>query len=269
MTNPELAELIPVELCRAGFGRVLFSLIRNNRWVVRSAHATGDEALGAALLEAGQAHPRRLRQPLPESSMIRNKVPILVNAPQLDPRVNSELVAVVRPDVYVAAPIYVWQIPMGLLHADAPGPDGDVGEEDRDALGVFAEGLGAIMERNIAIERVRAMHQTAADHLALIDSLAGGFETGLPDRPGSVSNAPAPAADDIAGRLSRRELQVLNLLSAGKANAQIAARLFISEGTVKTHIRHILRKLDAGNRTEAVARYRHLTAGSTPSGTQT
>ena len=261
-SNAELADQIPLELCRAGFGRVLFSLIQNNNWVVRSAHATGDDTLGSALLEAGRAHPRRLCQPLPESAMIRTKTPILVDQPQSDPRVYSELVAVVKSAVYVAAPVYVWQTPVALLHADAPGEDGDVGPEDRDLLGVFAEGLGAIMERNLAVDRMRALHQAASEHLGAVDSFATAFDAELPTDPGSQTPTPTVGTtDDISEQLTRRELQVLNLLAAGKTNAQIAGRLFISEGTAKSHIRHILHKLGASNRTEAVARYRNLTSG--------
>ena len=265
VNNNELADRIPIELCRAGFGRVLFSLIQNNNWMVRSAHVTGDDAMSSALLQAGRAHPRRLCQPLPESAMVRNKTPILVDRPQSDPRVNAELVAVAKPEVYVAAPVYVWQTPVGLLHADAPSEAGDVGPGDRDILGVFAEGLGAIMERNIALERMRAMHQAAADHLVTVDSFAAAFEAGMAGDPVPQETAPV-AADPIIGGvaeyLTRRELQVLNLLAAGRTNAHIAGRLFISEGTVKSHIRHIMAKLDAGNRTEAVARYRQLTTGA-------
>ena len=54
-------------------------------------------------------------------------------------------------------------------------------------------------------------------------------------------------------RFSKREFQVLELLSAGKTNHDIGSTLFISESTVKFHVHAILSKLDAGNRTEAVA----------------
>ncbi len=54
--------------------------------------------------------------------------------------------------------------------------------------------------------------------------------------------------------LSDRELEVLHCLSEGKTTIQIGAYLFISENTVKTHIRHILEKLEAANRTEAVSK---------------
>lgn len=52
--------------------------------------------------------------------------------------------------------------------------------------------------------------------------------------------------------LSARELEVLRLIAQGKANKQIAAELSLSEATIKTHIAHILAKLDAPDRTRAV-----------------
>lgn len=59
--------------------------------------------------------------------------------------------------------------------------------------------------------------------------------------------------------LSERELEVLHIMAEGLGNREIAGRLFVSEATVKTHVQRILRKLDAGSRTQAVARAReHL-----------
>lgn len=57
---------------------------------------------------------------------------------------------------------------------------------------------------------------------------------------------------DIA--LSKREMDVLKCLARGMTSSQIASVLFISENTVKTHVRHILEKLEASNRAEAVSR---------------
>ena len=51
--------------------------------------------------------------------------------------------------------------------------------------------------------------------------------------------------------LTRRERDVLGLLSAGKTNREIAQTLFLSESTVKVHVRHVLRKIGARTRTEA------------------
>jgi DNA-binding CsgD family transcriptional regulator len=57
------------------------------------------------------------------------------------------------------------------------------------------------------------------------------------------------------GALTARESEVLQAIAHGRTNAQIAAALFVTEGTIKSHVKHILRKLGAGNRTEAVAKF--------------
>jgi DNA-binding NarL/FixJ family response regulator len=61
-------------------------------------------------------------------------------------------------------------------------------------------------------------------------------------------------SDRSRGLLSDREVEVLGCLARGQTTAQIADALFISENTVKTHIRHILEKMEVNNRAEAVAR---------------
>ena len=56
-----------------------------------------------------------------------------------------------------------------------------------------------------------------------------------------------------AHRLSRREVEVMELIAAGMSNQQIAAACFISEKTVKNHINRIFAKLHSNSRTQAVA----------------
>jgi LuxR family transcriptional regulator, maltose regulon positive regulatory protein len=70
--------------------------------------------------------------------------------------------------------------------------------------------------------------------------------------------APATAVPGLAEPLTSREREVLRLLAAGQANRDIAAELVVSLDTVKRHVSHILAKLGAVNRTEAVARAREL-----------
>ncbi|MEU2145655.1 MULTISPECIES: response regulator [Streptomyces albovinaceus subgroup] len=62
-----------------------------------------------------------------------------------------------------------------------------------------------------------------------------------------------PAADPAESALSAREREVLVLVARGTTNREIAAELFISEATVKTHLTHVFAKLGAKDRAEAVA----------------
>jgi len=62
----------------------------------------------------------------------------------------------------------------------------------------------------------------------------------------------------VRNLLTAREMEILALMAVGASNQEIAQRLFITVGTVKGHVNHILDKLDARNRTEAVARAREL-----------
>jgi LuxR family maltose regulon positive regulatory protein len=77
-------------------------------------------------------------------------------------------------------------------------------------------------------------------------------------------NAPAvlrsalERSNTLVEPLSERELEVLGLVASGASNHAIAAAMVISVGTVKSHVNHILGKLSARNRTEAVARAREL-----------
>jgi DNA-binding NarL/FixJ family response regulator len=64
-----------------------------------------------------------------------------------------------------------------------------------------------------------------------------------------------------ANRLSRREWEVLQHIAEGKTNKAVAAALYISPQTVRTHVEHILAKLEVPNRSAAAARFRELAAG--------
>jgi LuxR family transcriptional regulator, maltose regulon positive regulatory protein len=68
----------------------------------------------------------------------------------------------------------------------------------------------------------------------------------------------AAAPPGLAEPLTDRELEVLRLLAAGRSNQRIAHDLVVALDTVKKHVTHVLGKLGAANRTEAVARAREL-----------
>jgi DNA-binding NarL/FixJ family response regulator len=73
---------------------------------------------------------------------------------------------------------------------------------------------------------------------------------------GYVDPALMPAflsGKDQTDMLTAREREILQLLADGMSNAEVASKLFISQETVKSHVRHILTKLEADTRTHAVA----------------
>lgn len=86
-----------------------------------------------------------------------------------------------------------------------------------------------------------ALHQTASD--------LGRRAAELHRPTGYPRNA------DLSKLLSARQLEILSLVAEGLSNAEIASRLYLTESTVKWHVRKILRALGVANRAQAVARY--------------
>lgn len=76
----------------------------------------------------------------------------------------------------------------------------------------------------------------------------------------SISRRPGrrAAADATGAGLSRREVEVLRLVAAGRTNREIAGELFLSPRRVDMHVRNLLRKLDRRSRLEAAHRAREL-----------
>ena len=90
-------------------------------------------------------------------------------------------------------------------------------------------------------ELLRAVRSAARGEVALSSSVAARLMSRL--------RTPAPST----GPLSQREVEVLRLVAAGHTNREAAARLFITEATVKTHLLNIYAKLDVNDRAAAVA----------------
>jgi len=110
----------------------------------------------------------------------------------------------------------------------------------------FRAGVRAVLPRDVTREQLRAALEAAAAGLVVV-------------HPSGVNVlVPAPAALTSPARelpepLTPREREVLQMISAGLGNKEIAGRLSISEHTVKFHVASILGKLGASTRTEAVS----------------
>ncbi len=107
-------------------------------------------------------------------------------------------------------------------------------------------GVRAVLPREVTPEQLRTALEAAAAGLVVVHPSE--VDTFLPATVGS--SAPV---DELLEPLTRREREVLQMLAAGLANKEIAARLAISDHTVKFHVASILGKLGASTRTEAVS----------------
>lgn len=103
---------------------------------------------------------------------------------------------------------------------------------------------GAVAAPLLQLALARGVHPTLA--ASMLEAL------GLAPDPRPV---PVPHTGET---LTAREVEILRLLAAGASNRAIAGQLNTTEGTVKSHLHHIFRKLDVTSRTEAAARAREL-----------
>jgi DNA-binding CsgD family transcriptional regulator len=165
---------------------------------------------------------------------------ILIGLRRCDPRTAYEelLGAAKRHSVAVMA-IASALVDLTCVHGESPsetaGPahsaahrewGGLLGEGGSlDVLASFAASLGQIVERAEQLQSQQA------------------------------PKAPWQSRSEVVSELTRREYEVLQLMAKGATNREIATRIFLSEETVKWHVKHILQKFGVANRGQAVATY--------------
>lgn len=158
---------------------------------------------------------------------------VLVAVESRDPTPNIASRLVLSPDAVQRTPAFV-------VIADAPTVSWTA-----DALRAGARG---VLPRDATPDEIIAALEAAAVGLV---TLPAELAVDLVSAARSA-NSPRQASPPTQP-LTRREIEVLGMLAEGLANKNIAARLGISEHTVKTHVASILTKLDAFSRAEAVA----------------
>lgn len=119
-----------------------------------------------------------------------------------------------------------------------------ISQIEEDLIGAIRAGANGYLLKNAEPEMLR---QT-------IKQVVAGKAVLAPELTEQVFRLVRSGQYDPANLLTEREVEVLRFLAHGLTTAQTGSEMFISENTVKTHIRHILEKLDVSNRAEAVAR---------------
>ena len=123
---------------------------------------------------------------------------------------------------------------------------------DLDVIALFSEGLGGVFERAVLRETLQLHHHELQSAVKWMSGRLGQLAAEAAD---SGPDAAAGSDPALADALTPRELEVLRLLARGQTNLAIANALVVREGTVKYHVKNILRKLGATSRADAVSRY--------------
>ncbi len=120
-------------------------------------------------------------------------------------------------------------------------------DDEEELFGVLAAGASGYLLKDSRADNVAQAIRSVADGQVV-------FDDAIAQRviAGTTATTDRAAAEEYKDLLSEREMEVLRLMAKGMSNKEIARALWIGETTVKTHVSHILRKLDQNDRTQAV-----------------
>jgi len=241
------------ELCDAlGFDRALLSFVEDDGFVIEES----DHSLGGPTVI-------RRRGCVAEGRCLRLRDTIHTNEDDVPAAPGyGDLLGSVD---YLVAPVIAESRVVALLHVSRSG-EGGLSARDIDVLDTFASAYSLLHERMLNTERVQQQRTSIARAAARLteeaDRIAAAaisLDVEYDDRVEPPTIAPDSA---LAAALSDRERQVFERLVVGASNAEIADELVITVETVKTHVKRILRKIGAINRSEAIALYMEARTGS-------
>jgi DNA-binding CsgD family transcriptional regulator len=241
------------ELCDAlGFDRALLSFVEDDGFVVEES----DHSLGGPTVI-------RRRGCVAEGLCIRLRDTIRTNEDEVPAAPGyGDLLGSVD---YLVAPVIAESRVVALLHVSRSS-EGGLSARDIDVLDTFASAYSLLHARMLNTERVQQQRTSIARAAARLteeaDRIAAAaisLDVEYDDRVEPPTIAPDSA---LAAALSDRERQVFERLVVGASNAEIADELVITVETVKTHVKRILRKIGAINRSEAIALYMEARTGS-------
>ena len=238
-----------VEGC--GYGRAVLSRVDGSLWTPWMAHFS-DGPVDAAWFGEWVERQIPLEGMVVESQILHDHRPAAVYDTAVAEVYRPIIVDAGHSSSYVVAPVIVGETVIGFLHADYNTTGRRVDVVDRDVLWAFAQGFAQVYERAVLRARLVEQRELVRQALEASDALLDDLDAGIVGRAKAVE---AAAPDAWLPQLTDRENDVLRLVAVGATNAQVATRLGVAESTVKTHVKHILRKLGATNRAQAVSQY--------------
>ncbi|WP_067650436.1 helix-turn-helix transcriptional regulator [Nocardia harenae] len=237
----ELISAIPREVVRLGYDRALFSLVTGGTWRPRAIHSRQDSGWADGYLHGH----REIALALPAAAVGKRTAHVdettMLGRSERD--TGFELWRRSKSKTFWMVPIVHDFRLVGMIHADCRFRERPATRTEVDALEYFCRQLPLALDR-----RATGAAAHSAGHPE--------FDAAPPNRAERLPR-PAVEAGEAEGQLSLREIDVVRLMAEGLTNAQIGRRLTITEGTVKSHVKRILRKTGAANRAEAVAVWIH------------
>lgn len=262
-TSAELVDAACREASQAcGLERVLMSRIVDDVWHPWMAYFAGDEEGARDLVRAREGGIALDRLPH-ERAVLESRRPTRVVVEEGDTLLP--LAARTGSTAFVVVPLTPAGRVVGFMHADHGVSGRPVDDEDRDIIWMFAEAFGRIYERVVLLERMARQRAHVRESFEVVETFMNDLATSdielvrhdvpTPGHDADVDVPSSEAAQAIDALLTEREREVMEMMLHGYTNHVIAERLVIKEGTVKSHVKHILRKVGAANRTEAISRY--------------
>lgn len=248
-----------VETC--GFARAMISQVDDGRWFPWMVYSPSDVALDEEFARDLRGLALPFKPGAAEEAAWRERRP--VTSHEGGPASHLPTLLVGLTSSYVVVPLIASGRVIGLIHGDHAREGSVPDAVDRDALWVFGEGFALIYERAVLAGRMRAQRDRLRDAFEVAEALSTAITTAeMTLMPSAAMGAAVPGAQpsgwsppEVADGLTVREKEVAELMARGLANAVIAERLVIAPNTIKTHVRNVIRKLGALNRSDAVARY--------------
>jgi DNA-binding CsgD family transcriptional regulator len=235
-STDELFQSIPRQACGLGFDRVLFSTVTADTWHPRSVYNRDQSTWATRYLTDESANYR-----VPAAAAHRHTVRVEA-ATMLEHRQREYgymLWKRSRSKSFWMIPLVDRQRVVGMIHADCHLSERIPTQTEIEALQEFCQRVSPLVSREIVKENSSAELplRTTRESISMAETLR------LLDN----SRTEAP------NTLSLREIEVVTLMAQGLTNLQIGRRLTITEGTVKSHVKRILKKTGSANRAEAVA----------------
>jgi DNA-binding CsgD family transcriptional regulator/GAF domain-containing protein len=260
----QLLTLAAVALRAAtGLSRSLVCGVVNGR-LEPVAAATPDH--GGAILALAQRGQLTLEPGILETEVLRKRVGMVADAATLESRSLRPLVPAAHSSEYLVVPVTIDDEVVALLFAD-DGPRGRaLTARDLEAARLFADSVAMIISSAAIHLRLDEQRDELDATLLAAESMIRRMRESRVEIAPSLARPTIGLRSDSAritpivptgnARFTTRERDVLELLARGYTNLQVADRLTVTNSTVKSHVKHIFKKLGASTRAEAIARYR-------------